>query len=608
MSERYSKLFALPENLYAAGSPVVIAAGALLKDNQTGKVLAQLKIKNIGTKSIKAAKVNIQPLDTVGNPLGGEVEYQYLDLAVTRDNEFGQKSPIAIADTTTRAYRAAVTEVVFADNTIWKGAEESWDALSSPSSLSDYLTNAELVKQYRLKFGSDCKYAPTTQKDLWYCACGALNHADESVCHSCRKSASALLSADIAALKKERDERVAAEQQKAAEEKAVADAKAKKTKKLAIIITPVVVVLIVAAVLISNVVKKNQEEAARLESYNTAISMVEAGRYDEAIVVFSALGDYKDSVQQIEITKKAKEEAEIEKANAEAYAEAEAFFAEGQYGAACGAFDALGDYKDSKERLKESLYHQAVWLLEQGEDAAAYDSFLAAEDFGNAQEYIEDFLYLVVKAKGESSKNSDYYSYDSQGRVKEIVSNNSYSSTTVYNYNEDGSFSVEYFANSNWMYTEFYNSHGDKIQYVSSTAGEADPYEYEYYDNGMYKRVVAYHRGKPSWTKEYDEEGNYIVTSHLSGNVSTGKIDQHNNVLNDYFNGIPQEHHYTYNENSQLVYEDTYRNGELYDYSEYTYDEYGSLIQIYYYNTNTQMDSTTRYEYTYGYVYCPDAE
>ena len=35
MSERYSKVFSLPENLYAEGAPVVIAAGALLKDNQT---------------------------------------------------------------------------------------------------------------------------------------------------------------------------------------------------------------------------------------------------------------------------------------------------------------------------------------------------------------------------------------------------------------------------------------------------------------------------------------------------------------------------------------------------------------------------------------------
>ena len=42
MSERYTRLFALEENLYSDGSPVVISAGALLKDNQTGAVLAQL--------------------------------------------------------------------------------------------------------------------------------------------------------------------------------------------------------------------------------------------------------------------------------------------------------------------------------------------------------------------------------------------------------------------------------------------------------------------------------------------------------------------------------------------------------------------------------------
>ena len=44
MEERYTRLFSLPENLYSAGAPVMIAAGALLKDNQTGKVLAQLKL------------------------------------------------------------------------------------------------------------------------------------------------------------------------------------------------------------------------------------------------------------------------------------------------------------------------------------------------------------------------------------------------------------------------------------------------------------------------------------------------------------------------------------------------------------------------------------
>ena len=47
MSERYTKVYECPQNVYAESSPVVISAGALLKDNQTGKILAQLKIRNI---------------------------------------------------------------------------------------------------------------------------------------------------------------------------------------------------------------------------------------------------------------------------------------------------------------------------------------------------------------------------------------------------------------------------------------------------------------------------------------------------------------------------------------------------------------------------------
>ncbi len=63
MSERYSKLFSLPENLYTEGSPVIIAAGALLKDNSTGKLLVQLKFRNISDCVINAVKVKINAFD-----------------------------------------------------------------------------------------------------------------------------------------------------------------------------------------------------------------------------------------------------------------------------------------------------------------------------------------------------------------------------------------------------------------------------------------------------------------------------------------------------------------------------------------------------------------
>lgn len=70
MGERYTRLFSLPENLYSTGAPVIIAAGALLKDNQTGNVLAQLKLRSVSAKTIKAATVSIKLLDTVGLSLG----------------------------------------------------------------------------------------------------------------------------------------------------------------------------------------------------------------------------------------------------------------------------------------------------------------------------------------------------------------------------------------------------------------------------------------------------------------------------------------------------------------------------------------------------------
>ncbi len=297
MSERYSKLFALSENLYSAGAPVVIAAGALQKDNQTGKVFAQLKIRNIQDKAIKAATVKITPFDTVGKPLGGTVDYQYLDLSAGRDTDFGQKTPVMLKEAATRSFAVSVSEVIFSDNSIWTASNEAWEPLPAPVTPEKAFTDGELAKQYRVKYGTDCTCVFKKEKDLWRCACGAVNHDSERNCHSCQRELAALAALNVEELKADRDRRLAAEQKKAAEEKAAAEAQAKKTKKIAMIVAPIVVVAIVAAVLISNFVKAQQEEAARLDAYNAAVALAEAGQYDEAIAAFAELGDYKDSIE-----------------------------------------------------------------------------------------------------------------------------------------------------------------------------------------------------------------------------------------------------------------------------------------------------------------------
>ncbi len=229
MSERYLKLFSLEENLYIPGSPILIAAGALLKDTQTGRILGQLKLQSISDQSIKAATVALVPLDTVGNPLGEPVSYQYLDLKVTRDAYWGSQDPIRFSDPSTRAYTASVKEVIFSDNSIWTAPNSAWKALPAKTTLETQLDDFELATQYRMHFGMDCQYGYQTAEDLWYCPCGAVNHQGERACHSCQKDSNELAGVDWDLLRKEAAERVA---KKRAEEEALAAEKKAKQERI----------------------------------------------------------------------------------------------------------------------------------------------------------------------------------------------------------------------------------------------------------------------------------------------------------------------------------------------------------------------------------------
>lgn len=118
MSERYKRLFVLPENLHTEDAPVVIAAGALLKDNQTGRVLAQLKLKNVSEETIKSVKVSIQAFGKSGVE-AKEIHYEYANISVKSGEEFGSKTPIEL-NNKILYYSAVITEVLFENGTAWK--------------------------------------------------------------------------------------------------------------------------------------------------------------------------------------------------------------------------------------------------------------------------------------------------------------------------------------------------------------------------------------------------------------------------------------------------------------------------------------------------------
>ena len=55
----------------------------------TGKVLVQLKIRNIAPKTIKAATIVIHPQDAAGKAMEGDAKQKYLDLTAKTGEEFG---------------------------------------------------------------------------------------------------------------------------------------------------------------------------------------------------------------------------------------------------------------------------------------------------------------------------------------------------------------------------------------------------------------------------------------------------------------------------------------------------------------------------------------
>ena len=176
MSGRYTKLFSLPENLYAEGSPVIIEAGVLTLDNNTNRVFVQLKFRNISDKEIKALSVTLKAYYVTGKEASEPVKYQYLDFCSHIDEEFGAKTPVLLHDNTVRSFSVHVDEVVYADNTVGEVNLDYSESVPEQHLLckTDGWNN-DTASEFKKLTNDKCVYAVCEYKDLWLCSCGGAN-------------------------------------------------------------------------------------------------------------------------------------------------------------------------------------------------------------------------------------------------------------------------------------------------------------------------------------------------------------------------------------------------------------------------------------------------
>lgn len=183
MSERYTKLFSLPKNLYAEGSPVIIEAGVLTLDNNTNRVFVQLKFRNISDKEIKALSVTLKAYYVTGKEASEPVKYQYLDFCCNIDEEFGAKTPVLLHDNTVRSFSVHVDEVVYSDDTVGEVNLDYSESVPEQHLLCKTDGwDKDTASEFKKLTDDKCVYAICEYKDLWFCSCGCANSLVRDKC------------------------------------------------------------------------------------------------------------------------------------------------------------------------------------------------------------------------------------------------------------------------------------------------------------------------------------------------------------------------------------------------------------------------------------------
>ncbi len=181
MASNYKKLYKINERLWFEECPVLLESAGLFMNINTNAVIALCKFRNITEKRLKAVYLSLSCFGVDGAILHEDLDYVYLDLSVPSNEMFGEKTPIAIPDKTTRKIDIVVTKVIFEDDTYW----ENNDALILQPILSANPISSlgKLKEVYKWKTGF--AHLPLEQSEYWICGCNSFNQATHQKCLDC---------------------------------------------------------------------------------------------------------------------------------------------------------------------------------------------------------------------------------------------------------------------------------------------------------------------------------------------------------------------------------------------------------------------------------------
>ena len=179
----------------------------------------------------------------------------------------------------------------------------------------------------------------------------------------------------------------------------------KKKKIIAVITVSAIAIIAVFVVLMLTVFIPNSK-------YNAAVSLMEDGKYNEALSAFEAMDGYKDSAEKITVCETAIRDIK--------YNDAVSLMDEGKYAEAILVFEALDGYKDSADKITECetaakaaafdrKYNDAVALMDAEQYKEALALFAEFGDYKDARKHFSEAL------KASAEKHTIVAGYDTVG-------------------------------------------------------------------------------------------------------------------------------------------------------------------------------------------------
>ena len=301
MSEKYTIVQHEKRLFWLQNCPVLLHSYALTKNITNNSIFLQCKFENIADKPIKAMNISVKCSDVSHQELANVDNFPYLDINVQPYTLFGDKTPVALPNNTTRNVRIIPLKVIFSDDTTWENTSERAYELAEYEQ-QPISSLGELADQYKRDLHKICtdsekhNYLPANVNGFTVCGCGKVVLPDTQYCASCGVDFSKLFAINNSEILHTEQQQYDEEQQKIAlqeqQDKLQKETQQlqyrKKLRKIISIISCIVLVIIIGTVAGTTYSRYRQEQEAirqeqeALEKTQAAVEQITNVESDDA--------------------------------------------------------------------------------------------------------------------------------------------------------------------------------------------------------------------------------------------------------------------------------------------------------------------------------------